>query len=481
MARPDSASPVAAAISDITDLAELAREDERTRGAAPGPAQAPAVRRVMGTTTATLLVVASMVGTGVFTTTGLLLESIPSSPAVLLAWLLGGVIALFGALSYAELVAAMPRNGGEYQLLSRIFHPAVGFVAGWISLIVGFSAPIAAAAIAFGVYFQAVVPAADPVLSAVVLISALSMVHAARVTLGSGLQNIFSIAKVTVVAAFIIGGCLLGQPERLTEGSIPTLNALATPGFAIGLIYVSFAYSGWNGAAYIAGEIRNPQRALPRALALGTALVTLLYLGLNVVFLSAAPQSELAGAIDVGNVAAVSLFGVKAGHLLSGVISLLLVSSVSAMIMAGPRVYQAIGEDYRVFHFLRARSGNSGPIYAICLQAAAAFVMLFTSSFDQLLTYIGFTLSISAGLTVVGVFVLRRREPDMARPYRCWGYPLTPILFIALSCWMVVFTLVADPPVAIVGVATIAAGLVIYLLARRPGDCSNLDAPPSLD
>lgn len=429
------------------------------------------VERFMGPATATLLVVASMVGTGVFTTTGFLLNDISSSPAVLLAWGIGGVIALFGALSYAELVAAMPRNGGEYQLLGQIFHPAVGFVAGWVSLIVGFSAPIAASAIAFGVYFQAVFPGVNPLLSAVTLIATLSLLHGGRVTLGTGLQNIFTIGNVVVVIAFIIGGLIFGQPSHLLDDSPSTvLSSIASPGFAVGLIFVSFAYSGWNGAAYLAGEVKNPSRTLPRALALGTGLVALLYLGMNVVFLSSAPNEELAGVIDVGSVAAVNLFGGEAARLLSGVIALLLFSSVSAAMMAGPRVYQAIGEDYRCFRFLRVRSKSAGPVTAIALQASVAILMLLTSSFDALLTYIGFTLSISAGLTVVGLFVMRRRSPDMVRPYRCWGYPVTPLLFVALSCWMVVFTLIELPYVAVAGLLTIATGLAIYAYARRSAE-----------
>jgi len=422
--------------------------------------------RVISGVTATMLVVASMIGTGIFTTTGFLLQDIGSSLAVLLSWVFGGVIALFGALSYAELVAAMPRNGGEYLLLSRIYHPAVGFVAGWVSLVVGFSAPIAASALAFAVYFSTLVPGIDQQAAAIVLILLLSMVHAARVTFGTGLQNVFTVAKILVVVAFVVGGLFLGDTTHITEGSAGTFDSMLSPGFATGLIFVSFAYSGWNGAAYIAGEVKDPSRSLPKALALGTGIVTLLYLGLNVVFLSSAPASSLSGVIDVGNIAAVSLFGTAAAKLFSAVISLLLVSSVSAMIMAGPRVYQALGEDYKCFSFLTTRTKHSGPIYAVALQAFAAIIMLISASFDSLLIYIGFTLSVSAGLTVFGLFVMRRREPNLERPYRCWGYPLTPILFIALSCWMVIFSISAAPIAALAGLATIASGGVLYLIAK---------------
>ena len=444
----------------------ISMTDEVRSGNSPSNERV-APRRVLGGMTATLLVVASMVGTGVFTTSGVLLTGISSPMAVLVGWVIGGLIALFGALSYAELVAAMPNNGGEYQLLSRIFHPSVGFVAGWVSLVVGFSAPIAAAAIAFGEYSSAVLPGLNKTALALGLILVLSIMHGMRVTLGSSIQNVFTAAKLVVVVLFIGGGLLFASPSRLVDESHTSIfSSMISPGFAIGLIFISFAYSGWNGAAYIAGEIKNPKRSLPKALALGTALVTALYLGLNLVFLSAAPVSELAGSIDIGKVAAVSLFGEEAGRILSGVISLLLVSSVSAMIMAGPRVYQAIGEDYGHFKFLRLRSTANGPAAAVGLQAAAAIVMLLTSSFDSLLLYIGFTLSLSAGLTVAGVFVLRKREPNLERPYRSWGYPVTPLLFIGLSCWMVVFTLIEVPMAALAGGGTIAAGFVLWLLTR---------------
>jgi APA family basic amino acid/polyamine antiporter len=411
-----------------------------------------------------LLVVASMVGSGAFTTTGILMTDLRSSVAALLAWLVGGLIALAGALSYAELVAALPRNGGEYQLLSRLYHPSVGFVAGWISLVVGFSAPVAAASIAFGDYLQAVVPGVDKVGAGLGLIAVLSLVHAGRVSLGSGIQNAFTLAKVAVVLAFIVGGLMLGDVGRLlpSEGVGSALGEVLTPGFAVGLIFVSFAYSGWNGAAYLAGEIKDPTRSLPRALAAGTGLVVLLYMGLNAVFLMSGERESLAGVVEVGHVAAVGLFGERAGGALSGVIALLLVSSVSAMIMTGPRVYQAVGEDYKALSFLRAQRDGRGPVAAVILQAAVAVMMLLTASFDALLTYIGFTLSIFAGLTVFGVFYLRRKEPELVRPYKVWGYPWTPLTFIGLSAWMVVYTLVDKPAVALAGLLTVLAGLGLY-------------------
>ena len=424
-------------------------------------------KRVISGFTATMIVVASMVGTGVFTTTGFLLETTPSAPAVLWAWLIGGIVAFFGALSYAELVAMYPKNGGEYQLLSKIFHPAVGFVAGWVSLIVGFSAPIASAAMAFGTYGAQCFPGLSQFWAALIVILLLSAVHAIKVTWGTALQNVFTVLKILLVSSFIIGGLALGDTSRImSETAADTGMMMLSPAFAIGLIFVTYAYTGWNGSAYLAGEIKNPKKSLPKALALGTAIVTLIYLGLNTVFLSAAPIDALSGKIEVGAVAATSLFGNGIGQIFSAVIALLLVSSLSAMIMAGPRIYQSMGDDYKPLKFLTARKGDSGPFYAILLQAVIAIIMLFTARFDQLITYIGFTLSASSALTVLGVFIMRKKAPKTERPYKCWGYPVTPTLFILLSLWMIIFTFIENPEVAIAGAATILAGLILYFVVR---------------
>jgi APA family basic amino acid/polyamine antiporter len=451
---------------------------------APGAAReaGPTPRR-LGTWTAMLLVIASMVGTGVFTTSGLLVGELQSTSAVLLVWLVGGLLALCGALSYAELTAALPRNGGEYRLLSRIYHPAVGFAAGWVSLVVGFSAPLAAGALAFGLYLQAVLPGVDPTVAAVGLTLALTALHAVHVKVGSSLHNVFTAVNVGLVLVFVVGGAIAGSPgTAFSGGALPLHDAVFSPAFAVALVFVSFAYSGWNGAAYLAGEVRDPGRSLPRALLAGTGVVVLLYLGLNVVFLAAAPPTELSGVVEIGHLAARRLFGEQAGALLTGAIALALVSSGSAMMMAGPRVYHAMGEDFAGLSFLRYRTRRGGPALAVGLQGLAALVMVLTSSFDALLTYLGITLSLSAGLTVAGVLVLRVREPDLARPYRTWGYPLTPLLFLGLSSWMIVHAVSQRPIVALAGVATVVSGLLLYLpLARgrrvAPGDGREEAAP----
>jgi APA family basic amino acid/polyamine antiporter len=274
-----------------------------------------------------------------------------------------------------------------------------------------------------------------------------------------------TVAQVVLIAAASTFGLWLTGSERLgTPIAAPSLAAVASPRFAVALVFVSFAYSGWNGATYVAGEVRDPARTLPLALIAGTIIVTVLYVGLNLVVLAAVPASELSGIVEVAHLAAGRLAGPAASRALSGLIALTLASSVGAMLMSGPRVSDAIGRDHRALAFLARRTRGGAPVVAVGLQAALALAMVMTASFDTLLGYIGFTLSISAGLTVLGVLVLRVREPRLARPYRTWGYPVTPFLFVALSAWMVGHALVERPSASLAGLATLAGALLLYVL-----------------
>lgn len=423
-------------------------------------------RRIRGHT-AVFLVVASMVGTGVFTTSGLLLESLGSIPAVLLAWGIGGLLAMTGALSYAELVAAMPENGGEYHLLSNIYHPAVGFVTGVVSFIVGFSAPIASSALAFGLYLHAVFPTVPVVPAALALVVLMCSLHAFRVGLGSRSQDGLTLFKIVLVVGFIAVGVGEIDPGRLSYGVRGLGEASFSPAFAVALILVTFSYSGWNAATYVAGELEHPERTLPLALIAGTALVTLLYLAINVIFLAGAPPQALAGQVEVGHVAAVHMLGEDAGRVLSVVIALGLVSTVGALIMTGTRVLDAMGRDHGPLAWMAKRSAGGGPVVAVTLQGIVACVMVLTSSFEALLSYIGFTLSMFAALTVLGVIVLRFRRPELPRPYRTWGYPATPIVFVVLMAWMIVWSIAEEPYVAAAGFGTVFGGLLLYLATLR--------------
>jgi APA family basic amino acid/polyamine antiporter len=411
-------------------------------------------------------VVANVIGTGVFTTTGFLCDRLGSAANVLLVWALGGLLALCGAAVYGELGAMLPRAGGEYVYLSRAFHPGVGFVSGWVSLFVGFAAPVALGGQAFGAYLHAAVPWVPVQAAGVLLIAGLSALHMGSVREGRRVQRWLTSYKVALIVGFIAAAFVWG------EGSFahfePRPADVEASDLAVALVLVSFAYLGWNAAAYLAGEIKDVGRALPRSLLGGTVLVVVLYLGLNVAFLYAAPPEALAAQPEqVGAVAASALFGGTGGGAFSLLVALALSSSVSAMTMAGPQIYMAMAEDGLFFRALARRSRDGAPVLGIALQGGLAILMLLTSTFLALLTYVGFTLSIFAALTVVSAFVLRRREPEALRPYKVTLWPIPPLLFLALSIWMVILALLERPAISFAGLATLASGLVAYALRAR--------------
>jgi APA family basic amino acid/polyamine antiporter len=414
------------------------------------------------------IVVANMVGTGVFTSLGFQVTDIKSGFALLMLWAVGGVVALCGALSYGELAAALPRSGGEYHYLSRIYHPAVGFLSGWVSATVGFAAPTALAAMALGKYAASVWPGLPPLLLPVAVVLALTAVHASSRRAGSSLQVLVTAVKVLVLVTFVGVGLVVAVPQPLSfQPTVGATRELLSPAFAVALVYVSYAYSGWNAAVYATGEVQEPQRTLPRILLTGTALVLALYVALNFIFLYSTPISKLAGQAEVGFIAGTELFGAAGGRLMGGLIAVLLVSTISAMIFAGPRIVQVMGEDLAPLRPLAHRSAAGIPVRAMLLQTGLTLVFIFTSTFEQVLLYAGFVLNLFTFLTVLGLFVLRRREPNLPRPYCAWGYPLTPLLFLALSAWTLWFIIHDKPTESLYGVLTVLAGLVPYALSRR--------------
>jgi APA family basic amino acid/polyamine antiporter len=413
------------------------------------------------------LVVANMIGVGIFTSTGFQAGDLGGAVPSLIAWGVGGVLALCGAAVYGELGAMMPRAGGEYVYLSEAYAPVVGFLSGWVSLIVGFSAPIAAAAFAFGFYTHVVVPDVPTKVAGVGLIVGVTAMHTVSVAFGAKLQTWFSSLKAILILVLIIAGLTVGEGSWSNLSAGKGAEMVTTGAFASSLVWVSFAYSGWNAAAYVAGEIKNPGRNLPLALLIGTAIVTSLYILLNVVFFYAAPASELAGIKEVGAFASIKMFGKTAGTLLSALIAFALVSSVSAMIMAGPRVYMAMAEDGYFFKVFAQKTTRGAPVWSVLLQGSLAVVLLLIAKFDQLINYIGFTLAIFAALTVAGAFVLRVRRPDAPRPYKTFGWPVTPVLFIGLSVWMAYFLIKMRPDESLAGGITLVAGGVVFLAWDR--------------
>jgi APA family basic amino acid/polyamine antiporter len=378
-------------------------------------------------------------------------------------WVVGGVAALCGALSYAELAAALPRSGGEYNFLSRIYTPALGFVAGWVSATVGFAAPVALAAMAFGDYFAGVVPGSPPLLLGLLATWVVGLVHLSGVKLGSAFHNVATLLKLVLIAVLVIAGLLIATPQPISFApSDVDLGYLASAPFAVGLVFVMYAYSGWNAATYIAGEVRDPQRSLPVALISATLIVIALYVGLNAVFLYTTPMQEMAGRVDIALIAGKHIFGESGGRFVGALICLGLVSSISAMTWIGPRVTMVMGEDLPLLRIFAYRSGTGAPVVAILFQMLVTTALLLTRSFEAVLEYIQFSLTFCSFLAVLGVIVLRIKRPDLARPYRMWGYPVTPIVFLAVTAFMMYYLLIERTFESVASIATMALGLVIY-------------------
>lgn len=421
----------------------------------------------IGFLAAASIVIANMVGTGVFTSLGFQVVEIKSVFAILMLWLIGGLIALTGALSYGELASALPRSGGEYHFLGRIYHPLVGFLAGWVSILIGFSAPTALAAMAMASYASQIIPLLPESIFAAAVVVVLSLVHSYNIKTGSRFQVIVTVIKILLILFFILAGLLSGHPAPKVLPIASDWQYLLSSGFAISLIYVSYSFSGWNATVYIADEIEKPQKNVPLSLLSGTLLVTILYLFLNYIFLSSSSFSALEGKIEVGFIAARNIFGETGGNMMAGIITLLLISTVSAMIWIGPRVSMVMGQDYRMLKFLGDVNPYRVPVKAIWFQSAITLLMIFTSTFDKVLVYSGFVLNLFTLLTVVGLFVLRIREPDLERPYKVWGYPWVPVFFILLSIWTLVFLAVEKPLESILGFLTVVIGWLFYWLDQR--------------
>jgi len=418
--------------------------------------------------TATAIVIANMIGTGIFTSLGFQVGDLPSGFVIVVLWAVGGVCAFCGALAYGELAAAMPRSGGEYHFLSRAFHPCVGFVAGWLSATVGFAAPIALAAMALGKYFGGITDSVPPLAVSLAVVFLVTFIHSRGIHVGARFQNVATWLKVLLILVFIIAGCLMGESQPVSflpaEGD---WKLITSPPFAISLVFVMYSYAGWNAATYIVDEVRHPQRNVPLAIALGTMFVSLLYIVLNAVFLRVAPISELAGKVDVGHVAADHIFGMTGGSIMSGLICLGLVSSISAMTWVGPRVTMVLGQDVRLLTPFAKLTPAGVPLRALLAQLAIVVVLLLTATFEKVLGYVQFSIQLCSFLTVYGLIRLRRTHPDLPRPIRCWGYPVTPLLFLGISAWMMGYQLKEHPSESLAGLFTILTGVLIWWLSSR--------------
>lgn len=423
--------------------------------------------------TATAIIVANMIGTGVFTSLGFQLLDIGSPFAILMLWAIGGLAALCGALSYAELGTRLPRSGGEYNFLGKIYHPAAGFVSGWISATIGFAAPIAAVALAFSKYTAAILPSGlSPTAQtglALALVMSMAGLHARSRRLSGGSQTVLTAVKVGVILAFCLAGLFI-VPDPQTVSFLPKAgdaSVLTSPAFAIALIYVSYAYTGWNAATYISGELKDPQHSLPRILISGTLLVAGLYILLHVVFLRAAPMDAMRGQVEIGYIAAQGIFGDGGGRIAGGMLALLLISSVSAMTLAGPRALQAIGEDFPALRWLSRTNKDQVPRNAVLFQSAVAAFFVITQSFETIIVFAGSLLAFNSLLAVIGLFVLRRQQPDDDIPFRVPLYPIVPLIYLTITAFTLVFVVATKPVTALAAAILISVGLVFYAVSRR--------------
>jgi len=411
----------------------------------------------IGFLTCLSLVTATMVGTGVFTSLGFQLQDLKSGFSILSLWILGGLISLCGALSYAELAARIPRSGGEYTYLSEIYHPALGFMAAAVSLIAGFAAPISLSAIAFGTYWNAAFPSCPTRLSTIAVVVLISLGHLGSLKRSSILQNGVTALKFLLVGLFIIFGitsaCCHPDSIRILLPQRGSLAELARPTSGIALLFVLYSYSGWNAATYLASEVRYPRKTVGYSLVIGTLGVTFLYLVLNAVFLTAAPANDLSGVLNVGSVAANHLIGAIGGRVMSGIIALGLVASISAMIWAGPRVTQCVGEDYRFFAPL-AKKRNEIPQRAILLQLMLVLGMVAFGSFETVLIFAQIPLMLCLMLGVVGLIVCRQRPnktPLEEIPFTCPLYPIPQVIFLICSGAGLVYSVITKPLIALAG------------------------------
>ena len=440
-------------------------------------------KQAVSTWPAAALVISNMIGIGVFTSLGFQIKGFSDAggseltgsvfPLIML-WVVGGVLALCGALCYAELATALPRSGGEYNFLSRIYHPMIGFCTGLCSATIGFAAPIAVSALAFGQYFcrafpgiAHIVPNNTEHVAAFILVSLATAAHLRSLRFTGYFQAGATATTVLLIITFIVFGFSHGTAQPVTFlPHAADANWPVAAAFGGSLIWVMYSYSGWNAAAYIVEEVRNPAKALPRALILGTAFVIFLYVAVNAVFVYTTPLAALSDRFEVAHIAGTQIFGPVGARITSGLICVGLVANVSGMMWVGSRVTEAIGTNYPKLGLLGKVSPARVPYVALIYQFVIVFALLFFKP-DNIVNYVGSVLLFWSLLAVVGVIVLRFREPNLPRPYRTWGYPVTPLIFATITGFCLYQNSEIHFRETLIGAATVLLGIPIYLWASR--------------
>ena len=409
-----------------------------------------------------------MIGTGVFTSLGYQLLDIQSGFSIIMLWFIGGGISLFGALSYSELASALPKSGGEYYLLSRILHPSIGLSAGIISATVGFSAPAVLAAIALANYLKPIFVNVNVSILAATVIILLNILHSFSLGVGKSFQVWSTLLKLFTMILFIFAGIFFSDKQNISfSPKLEDLKIVLSPEFAVNLVWVSYAYAGWNSSVYVVGEIVKPNKNIFKSILIGTLLVAAFYVMLNYVFLVVSPIESLKGEIEIGYISSVNLFGEKSAKLISILIGLLLLSTVSSYVYVGPRIIQAIGEDYDKLSFLSIINQNGVPFNAFIIQLVISLGFILSSTFEEVVLYTGIILIMTTSITVCSLIYLRLKEPDLKRPYKVWGYPFTPFIFIILNTWILVYTVYLKPTESIIGICLMIFSLGLFFVLKR--------------
>ena len=456
------------------------------RHAAP-PASSSALDRRLGPVDAAAIVISNVIGGGIFFVPIIVAQMVGSPSAILGVWLLGGALAFSGAMAYAELSALRPRAGGEYVYLREAFGPLAAFLTGWTSFVAGFSGAIAASAVAVADYVGRFVPAAadtTPIVTlplplvplivsrralvALVPIAVLSFIHIRGLGPGRIVQNALAGLKAGALTIIIALGFMVGSGGTSADPNTVAMTAVPFSGMLLALVPIMFTYSGWNAAVYVAEEVRNPGRNVPLALGLGTVTVIVIYVALNALYLHVLSAPQLAALPGrLLDVVGERLFGVAAANAIGIFTIVSLSASISAMTLAGPRVYYAMAKDGLFLRSAaRVHPRFHTPAAAIVAQAIWSTILVLCGTLSQLVSYTGFAVVLFSAIAVVCVFVLRRREPDAPRPFRAWGYPWAPAIFVIACAAMVVNEMIRNGATAITGVAVIAAGIPVYFLFK---------------
>jgi len=463
--------------------------------ASPGESHISLVRQ-LGLFDSTMVMVGIVIGSGIFLTTGIMAKNIPSGGLILLAWTVGGLLTLAGALTYAELGAAMPEAGGQYVYLREAYGPMAGFLFGWISFLVYMTGGIAGLALAFAEYFGYFFPSLSTnkiIFSSVInlfnhpityslsagqlvgvgVIIFLSIFNYIGVGFGKIIQNLFTILKIGIIVAIIVLGFSIGKGTAINLSLNPTGMSFGQliVGFGIALVAVSWAFDGWNNVNFVAGEIKNPQRNLPLALILGTLGITVLYILTNYIYLYALPINEMIGVVRIAEKATSSLFGASTGATISAAVIISTFGALNGSILTGPRIYYAMAKDNLFFHRVsRVNPRFRTPGFAILIQAVWAGILTLIGTFEQIFTFAMFVSIIFWIAASASVFTLRKKYPNLPRPYKTWGYPVIPIVFIAASSGILLNTLIEKPVESLAGLGFTVIGIPVYFYWKRKKD-----------